>query len=516
MTAERTPPSIRIVADAHALSAWVPALAAALERRIGARTAIEIAASGGASSSALATLLSLETLVLRRGRPCWSDRIDAADLAPRLATAAPSTNDIVIDLTAGGAAGEGATVLRPLYDGAAGEEALASALFFSGTPRISILRIPPGGEARIVAEGVASLEAATGIGGAMEAVWSRALELLLKAMAGAADGRTPDAAVPPRPIPLAAAALRGTKEVASAAARAAYRLCCHAPHWRVGWRRTIAGQDVWTRRDLGGGRWNVLPDPGDHFYADPFPLHHQGRDHLFFEDLDHKTGKGVISVVTFDDDGRPGPAVPVLEEPWHLSYPFLIEAEGQIWMIPEASLSGAVSLYRAVDFPYHWERHADLLTGLEAADATIVAHGGLLYLFAVVRDGVGGYSDTLSIWHAHSLFGPWRPHAQNPVLVDDRSARPAGNFAMRDGALMRPVQDCRGGYGGALGLARIVRLDPEQFEQTVETHLAPGPHWPGRKLHTLNGNGRLEAIDGSVLRPKPGAAAALVERLYRP
>src|SRR5690606_10939794 len=116
--------------------------------------------------------------------------------------------------------------------------------------------------------------------------------------------------------------------------------------------------------DLGGATWNVLADPGDHYYADPFPFRHAGRDYLFFEDLDHKTNKGIISVVEFGEDGLPGPAVPVIEEPWHLSYPFLIEAGGEIWMIPEASLSGEVSIYRAVEFPHRWERHGALLSGL--------------------------------------------------------------------------------------------------------------------------------------------------------
>ena len=114
----------------------------------------------------------------------------------------------------------------------------------------------------------------------------------------------------------------------------------------------------------------MLADPVDHFYADPFPLTWQGRDHLFFEDLDHKTDKGIISVVTFDDAGRPGPTMPVLEEPWHLSYPFMIERAGQIFMIPESSANRDIALYRAVDFPLRWERFAVLIEGVEASDAT--------------------------------------------------------------------------------------------------------------------------------------------------
>lgn len=86
----------------------------------------------------------------------------------------------------------------------------------------------------------------------------------------------------------------------------------------------------------------------------------------------------------------------------------------------------------------------------------------------------------------------------------------------RGGVLMRPVQDCTNGYGAALGLARIDRLDRDGFEQSVETILAPTAAWPGRKLHTLNAAGTLETIDGCVLRPKLDVANRWLTQRYDP
>ncbi|MEW9807770.1 hypothetical protein ABUE31_17410 [Mesorhizobium sp. ZMM04-5] len=505
-----------VVGDA-ALARWVVSLVEAL-RRSGAAAFLRIARSEGPRpSSALATLLGLEKMLVAGHRPGGADRIGPDELDKGLIEPADFRPDIVIDLDEGGERLPRATRLRPLYDGEPGETALASSLFFRGTPRIAIERTAPDDDGgRIVAEGTASLEAASGIGGGIDAVASRVATLLLKALAGTGDGAPGAPAIPVRPIGSRDIAMRAAKDVARAAVRAAYRLCCHGSHWRVGWRFATPGDDVWTRRDLAGGRWNVLADPVDHFYADPFPLHWQGRDYLFFEDLDHKTGKGIISVVAFDEAGRPGPAVAALEEPWHLSYPFLIERGGEIFMIPESSANRDIALYRATGFPAQWRRHTVLVEGVEAADATIVEHDGLLYMFAVVRDGVGGYSDTLAIWWAEDLFGPWRPHAGNPVLVDDRAARPAGNFVRRGGALYRPVQDCRRAYGGALGFMKVTRLDREGFAQAGEGTISGGGAWPGKRLHTLNYNGRLEAIDGFTLRPRFKPAADLVDRWYRP
>jgi hypothetical protein len=118
-------------------------------------------------------------------------------------------------------------------------------------------------------------------------------------------------------------------------------------------------------------------------------------------------------------------------------------------------------------------------------------------MFATVQDGGGSYSDALYLWSAPDLLGPWTPHRRNPVLIDLATARPAGRVVRRGNKLIRPFQDCRNGYGRALGLAEITRLDDDGFEQRVETVLRPGPLWPGRRLHTLNRAGRLECIDGS-------------------
>jgi hypothetical protein len=191
-----------------------------------------------------------------------------------------------------------------------------------------------------------------------------------------------------------------------------------------------------------------------------------------------------------------------LKEPWHLSYPFLIEEDGELYMVPEASLSGAITLYRCVDFPARWEPVAKLVDGVEAADATIFRHGCRYWMTSVVREGCGGYSDTLAIHHAPSLFGPWEAHALSPVLVDSRVARPAGGVVSHNGALLRPVQDCSKGYGKALAIMRIDALDPWTFRQTLTAHLGPGKDWPGNRLHSLNRFGRLEVIDGAVFTPK--------------
>jgi hypothetical protein len=283
--------------------------------------------------------------------------------------------------------------------------------------------------------------------------------------------------------------------------RKIYRSICYAPHWHIGW-RFVDDADVWQRHDLKGPAWHRLPERPHRFAADPFPVTWQGRTFVFFEELDHRVGKGVISAIEFNAHGPVGEIKTVLEEDWHLSYPFLIEDGGELWMIPECSATGDVILYRCTRFPDQWERHATLLSGIELGDATITQRDGRYYLFGATREGNGGYSDTLSIYYADALRGPWLPHAQNPVLLDRASARPAGRFVHRGDGLWRPVQNCSDGYGAAVALAEIVELSPTRFAQVTRHRISPSSEWPGRKLHTLNRLGRLELIDGARIQPR--------------
>ncbi len=267
-------------------------------------------------------------------------------------------------------------------------------------------------------------------------------------------------------------------------------------HWRVGYRFSDATGVAQTGR-LGSG-WSVLPDPGDHFYADPFPFQWQGRSFLFVEDYPHATGKAVISVVAFDAGGVPGQPRVVLEEPHHLSYPQVFERDGVIWMLPEASGSGRLTLYRAADFPNRWVAETVLVEG-EVSDATLLEHGGLLWLFATDRDGHGSTSDTMVVFSAPALTGPWKPHPMNPVLIDHRMARPGGAFVRDEkGRIFLPVQDGTLGYGGGLGLSELFELDQRTVRLSAPRLIDTDGDWPYPKIHTLNRSGRLEVIDGIV------------------
>lgn len=241
-----------------------------------------------------------------------------------------------------------------------------------------------------------------------------------------------------------------------------------------------------------------LPEDGSlRFLADPFGLWRDGMLHLFAEAYDYRDRKGVIDHLVLDaaftvvERGR------ALQEPWHLSYPMLIEDGGETYMLPEAHRSGRLTLYRAAEFPRRWEPAATIALDQVPIDATPVFHEGLWWLFYTPATTRFAKVAALHLAYAESLFGPWTPHSGNPVRMDPASARPGGTPIVIDGSLVLPVQDCTRTYGGALRPLRIQVLTPDRFEATAgESIAAPAGFAPfDRGLHTMASAGGVTLID---------------------
>lgn len=239
-----------------------------------------------------------------------------------------------------------------------------------------------------------------------------------------------------------------------------------------------------------------LPLRPDHFAADPFGIERDGLLHIFFEDYDQRTARGVIGHLSVATDGTVSEPAVVLDPGIHASYPFMVEHGGTTFMLPETSAAGELVLYEAVDFPLRWRPVATLLPDVPAADASIVEYDGRWWMFATRADR--GANQNLFVWHAPSLLGPWSPHALNPVKTDARSARPAGTPFISGGRLHRPGQDNSRVYGGRVVVNEIDVLTPDDFAERPVGFVQPWPGSPYRDgLHTLSSVGDRTLIDGN-------------------
>lgn len=236
------------------------------------------------------------------------------------------------------------------------------------------------------------------------------------------------------------------------------------------------------------------------FVADPFLIHRDDRWYLFFEVLNSASRNGEIAVATSDDGFSWTYDCVVLAEPFHLSYPFLLEENDTMYMIPESVEVDAVRLYRANAFPYDWVPICTLLHG-PYSDPTLFRHGGKWWMFA------SEWHQRLHLFYADSVQGPWHEHPCSPVVENDpRYVRPAGRVVRDTSGLIRFTQDSSTGYGSRVHAFRITNLSPEAYEESLlqEALLEGSGHgWNANRmhhvdLHSSNNDGWMAAVDGDA------------------
>jgi hypothetical protein len=455
---------------------------------------------GAALSGDLAMLLGIEARLHRLGELRQSKRLPPAAFA-RFAEDAFGDPDVVLDLSMAPALpsgpGPGVPRLVPLYNGYCNEEGLFSSLLQGLSPEVTIVDF---GKPAIVADAMVAVDDPTVMARAIEQVFARLQTIftmaLLQPHPVSNEGRVASAHPGKRFLAGYGATFGFLAREITGKLRGRLSSQVHNDHhWAIAWRR-VSTDGIWATGSMTNGRFQVLPDDGQRFFADPFPLWHNGRLHVFCEEYPYLTGRGIISHFEIGEDGTATRPVPVLETGYHLSYPFVFEHEGGLWMIPETSANQTIELWRARDFPSQWELHSVLVSGVAAVDATLIEHAGRFWLFASTKHEDSSIHDALQIWHAERLQGPWQPISDTPVLVDARAARPAGRMREINGSLWRPAQDCTRTYGGKLTLCRVDNLRTDGHYAQTRMHLVAAegsfaPHGP----HTLNELAGFEFID---------------------
>jgi len=238
------------------------------------------------------------------------------------------------------------------------------------------------------------------------------------------------------------------------------------------------------------------------FWADPFVVEREGRKFIYFEEYSSTTCRGHIVAMEIFPDGQVGEPVNVLMLEHHLSYPFLLEYGGDLYMIPECAESGRVAAYRCVEFPQRWKLHAVLLDGVRAFDPTLVEHDGLWWMFVTIQHDGNSVNDELHLFHAPGPFEEWTSHPLNPVRLDVRATRPAGAIFRDNGKLLRPAQDCSGRYGRAISIQEVRCMTPENYEEVellrISADWAAGAH----ATHTINQASGVTIYDCEIRRRK--------------
>jgi len=238
--------------------------------------------------------------------------------------------------------------------------------------------------------------------------------------------------------------------------------------------------------------------------ADPFLFHENGLWYIFMEVYDLQTSQGDIGLASSSDGLHWKYERIVLDETFHLSYPYVFKVGDTYYMFPETYQMGEVRLYKAVNFPYEWTYLATIITGRPFVDPSVIFYHGRYWLF------VGETSNkTLYLYSSISLTENWVEHPQSPVIQDnEHQARPGGRFFVYNAdQIIRIAQN----WGDGLKIRgfKVDVLDASRYaehELPESPLLEPGPDpeaWYTEGIHHFapwwTGEYWIVAFDGRAL-----------------
>jgi hypothetical protein len=250
----------------------------------------------------------------------------------------------------------------------------------------------------------------------------------------------------------------------------------------------------------------MVTDVTAKYVADPFMIRSNRQWYMFFEVVATSDKHGKIGLATSIDALRWSYDRIVLQEPFHLSYPYVFKWREEIYMIPETREAGTVRLYRAVGFPTRWVLHRVLFEG-EFLDPSVIYYNGLWWLF------VGEIGGCLRLFYSNDLDGVWKAHPRNPLIEhNDITSRPAGRLVRADGRLLRFAQDGIPFYGTRVRAFELSVLNKINY---VENELDNSPvlqatkqRWNEFGIHHVDphrdNQGRwLACVDGWTFPERP-------------
>jgi len=206
------------------------------------------------------------------------------------------------------------------------------------------------------------------------------------------------------------------------------------------------------------------PNP-EHTKADPFLFVYKDRLFLFYETASYKLGRGVITMVSTKDLHEWTKPKIVLQEPFHLSYPFVFEENGVVFMMPESGEGEQLCLYKATNENLtRFELVKPLLEG-RYLDSVLLKRDGNYFLFTSDEPQYRQY--VLHLYHSHTLEGPYIEHPSSPICYDTEFSRCGGKIIEFDGKICRVSQDCSSDYGDNVSLISIDCLNTTEYKESL-------------------------------------------------
>jgi len=260
-------------------------------------------------------------------------------------------------------------------------------------------------------------------------------------------------------------------------------------HWNVGiieYNRDIFSGEIkvpvkWMKRSY-----------RDRWFADPFILSNDDNKlTLLVEEFCFWNKKGRIAKLVIDKNSmRLLQNKTLLDLSTHLSFPAIFKENGKIYIYPENSASGCLSLYAYNEKEDRLIKEK-ILINAPLTDAALFHTKNKYYLFSTILPDPNG--KTAKVYCCDTLTGNYE-ELKN-IVFNDNVARNGGLIFEDNDKYIRPAQNCNGGYGLGIVLQSL-RFSNNEFTFKDIVRLNPFDKKYKVGFHTFNKYENIVAVDG--------------------
>ena len=230
-----------------------------------------------------------------------------------------------------------------------------------------------------------------------------------------------------------------------------------------------------------------INNPKNRWFADPFLFKFNEITYLFVEDYDVKLRKGSISVFTLNKSkynflGK------VLEEDFHLSFPYVFSFEGDIYMIPETKEDETIRLYKSIDFPMNWKFEKFLMKNVKSVDTIVKKIDNDYWMFTNQDISKNTRNNCLFLYKSDSpISDKWIAHKNNPIEFKN-GARNAGLVNVKDKNLRVGQKFGFLKYGKSICLYESKLINLENYSEQLIYEYKPEFDKNIHGIHHINNN----------------------------
>ena len=218
------------------------------------------------------------------------------------------------------------------------------------------------------------------------------------------------------------------------------------------------------------------------FQADPFLIEKDDKLYVFYEAFSFRNSKGTLRCRILDRELTEIDDVKLEgfdDLRCHLSFPFLININNQLFMIPESSERKEVILFQSIEFPARWKQVKVLISDIELTDNVFISINEACYLLSTTMD------NEIIIHSADHIYGQWQRITPS-LKVSNPHHRGAGASYQVENKMYFLTQECTPEtYGKSIYIKELVTLNDANFaESLIEQINSSINHSDG--VHTLN------------------------------